>query len=242
VRGAEATIRSIVVDVQFVAYIVMALVLVARYQRALVQSQSSIEKSSLSWLRTLLFGYTIINLPYLLKHFIFLFTGTFDESLILVNLFGNLAFVTALVLKGLHHSELFAGLESPPVKYGRSLLPETQRAALLAKLGELMEREKPFLEPDLTLQDLAGRLAVTPHQLSQILNDGLRQSFYDFVNGYRVRESQHRLAAAPQSGKTVLEVLYETGFNSKSTFNSVFKKHTGMTPTEFRNTQARASS
>jgi AraC-like DNA-binding protein len=233
VRGWEATLRSIIVDVQFLTYVGGALLLIAGYQRALAQSHSTLEKTSLVWLRTVLVGYTVINLPFLAKHFIYVFTGGFNESLIFVHVLGNLAFVTALVVLGLHHSQAFAGLE-PPAKYGRALIPEEEREQLLAGLRQVMERDQPFLEPSLTLQELAGRLSVSQHQLSQVLNDGLGQSFYDFVNGYRVRESQRRLA---RGDRTVLEVLYESGFSSKSTFNATFKKHTGMTPTQYRSSR-----
>jgi AraC-like DNA-binding protein len=99
-----------------------------------------------------------------------------------------------------------------------------------------MEKERPWQDSDLTLADLAARLSTTPHRLSEVLNSQLGQTFYDFVNGYRVREVQRRIAAGEAQQVTMLSLALDAGFASKSTFNGVFKKHTGQTPSDFRQT------
>ena len=86
------------------------------------------------------------------------------------------------------------------------------------------------------MADLAGRLSTTPHKLSEVLNSQLGVSFYDFVNGYRVREVQRRIAARDAESLTMLSLAMDAGFASKSTFNLVFKKFTGQTPSDFRQT------
>ncbi len=101
-------------------------------------------------------------------------------------------------------------------------------------LLKLMETEKPYRRGDLTLADLADALAVSPHNLTEIINTRIGLSFYDFVNGYRVREVQTRLADPQHAHLTLLAIGLEAGFNAKSSFNAVFKKHTGMTPSAFR--------
>ena len=70
--------------------------------------------------------------------------------------------------------------------------------------------------------------------LSQIINDSLQKNFFDFINFYRIEESKNYLSDSKYKKLNILEVLYEVGFNSKSTFNKVFKEHTGLTPTEYR--------
>jgi AraC-like DNA-binding protein len=101
-----------------------------------------------------------------------------------------------------------------------------------------MDREEPWRSSDLTLADLAGRLSTTPHKLSEVLNSKLQQTFYDFVNGYRVRYVQRRIKEEDSRNLTILSLALDAGFASKSTFNDVFKKHTGLTPSAYRRSVA----
>jgi AraC-like DNA-binding protein len=102
-----------------------------------------------------------------------------------------------------------------------------------------MQSEKPYLEPELSLDELALQLSIKPRVLSQAINDILQQNFFDFINRYRIEEARRLLTNPADKKITVLEVLYKVGFNSKSSFNTLFKKYTGLTPTEFRNKQTR---
>jgi AraC-like DNA-binding protein len=113
-----------------------------------------------------------------------------------------------------------------PAELPAELLP--WRAKLLA----LMAEERPWLEPELTLAELAQRLRLHPAQLSRLINLGCGQSFSDFVNGYRVAEAQRKLADPRFAHYSLVGVALESGFNSKSTFNRVFKKLTGQVPRE----------
>jgi AraC-like DNA-binding protein len=97
-----------------------------------------------------------------------------------------------------------------------------------------MTREHPYRDPDLTLPDLASRLNTTPHKLSELLNTELEQTFYDFVNGYRVEDVQRRLLESKSKHLNVLALAMDAGFASKSTFNEVFKRRTGQTPSTYR--------
>jgi AraC-like DNA-binding protein len=100
------------------------------------------------------------------------------------------------------------------------------------KLLVLMVAEQPWLEPELTLAELAQRLRLHPAQLSKIINLGCGQNFNDFVNRYRVEEAQRKLADPRFAHYSLVGVALESGFNSKSTFNRVFKKLTGQVPGE----------
>ncbi|RZK44358.1 MAG: AraC family transcriptional regulator, partial [Hymenobacter sp.] len=100
------------------------------------------------------------------------------------------------------------------------------------KLLALMADERPWLEPELTLAELAQRLRTHPAQLSRIINLGCGQNFNDFVNTYRVAEARRKLADARFAHYSLVGVALESGFNSKSTFNRVFKKLTGQAPSE----------
>ena len=119
-------------------------------------------------------------------------------------------------------------------RYERSGLTERQAQRLRDALLAVMERDRPWRDPELTLADLATKLSTTPHKLSEVLNAQVGQTFYDFVNGYRVREVQRRIAAGEARSIKMLSLAMDAGFASKSTFNAVFKKHTSLTPSDFR--------
>jgi AraC-like DNA-binding protein len=119
-------------------------------------------------------------------------------------------------------------------RYERSGLSDVEAKSLKAALIALMTKERPYRDPDLTLPALAERLDTTPHKLSEVLNTELSQTFYDFVNSYRVEEVRRRLAASESKHLNVLTLAMDAGFASKSTFNQVFKKQTGQTPSTYR--------
>jgi AraC-like DNA-binding protein len=126
----------------------------------------------------------------------------------------------------------FAIIPEAP-RYERSGLGGNEAAILRGALLDLMDRERPWTNSELNLAELAGRLDSTPHKLSEVLNGEIGQTFYDFVNGYRVREVQRRISAGEARQRKMLALAMDAGFASKSTFNQVFKKHTSQTPSEF---------
>ena len=119
-------------------------------------------------------------------------------------------------------------------RYERSGLGQAEASALKTALLTLMMKEHPYRDPDLTLPNLAERLDTTPHKLSEVLNTELGQTFYDFINKYRVDDVRRRLAESRSKNLNVLTVAMDAGFASKSTFNQVFKKQTGQTPSTYR--------
>ena len=100
-------------------------------------------------------------------------------------------------------------------------------------LTHLFEQEKIFLNPNLSASETSQRLNITRHQLSQLLSAHFNMNFYDFVNRYRVQEFQLRLQSGQYKHLTLLGLALECGFNSKSSFNAVFKAITGKTPSAF---------
>jgi AraC-like DNA-binding protein len=119
-------------------------------------------------------------------------------------------------------------------KYQRNRLDNDEAEEFVGKLKLLMEREQAYRDAALTLPVLADTVGATPHLLSQVLNVRLGRSFYMFVNAYRTEALMGALSDPQLHERGVLELAFEVGFNSKSTLNSFFKKHTGLTPTEFR--------
>lgn len=138
------------------------------------------------------------------------------------------------VLEGTVEEEEEEEIQPVRTKYEKSTLTPEKADEYLENLKCIMEKEKPFLDPELTLQSLSEMLSVQPHHLSQVMNEKLNMSFFDFVNSYRVNEAKHLLISPDKSHLTVLAIAGEAGFNSKSAFNTAFKKFTGLTPTEFK--------
>jgi AraC-like DNA-binding protein len=130
----------------------------------------------------------------------------------------------------------FVPLAAAPAvaRYEKSGLDPARIPGLLGGLEQLMQTEKPWLENDLTLSELATRLALSPHHLSQLLNESLGQSFFDFINAHRVAEVQRCLKDPAYARQTILEIALDAGFNSKAAFNSAFRQHAGTTPSAYR--------
>lgn len=127
-----------------------------------------------------------------------------------------------------------ADSETSVPRHERARLGDSEAVELKEALVRLMESEQPWKESELTLPDLASRLNSTPHKVSAVLNAEMQQTFYDFVNGYRVREVQRRIRAGDARSLKMLALAMDAGFASKSAFNEVFKKHTSQTPSAFR--------
>lgn len=127
-----------------------------------------------------------------------------------------------------------AEMPLPTPKYENSTLSAEKSERYLARLRQIMEIEKPFTDGELTLQKLAEKLSIPAPHLSQTINERLNQSFSDFINSYRVEEVKKMFLDPAKKHYSILAIAEEAGFNSKSSFNAVFKKHTNKTPSEFR--------
>lgn len=133
-----------------------------------------------------------------------------------------------------HTSEATKPISKSP-EYRKSGLKTEDAHTLHEQLLLLMQIEKPYIEPKLSLAQLAERLRISPNHLSQIINQYEEKNFYDFVNGYRVKEFITLAEKDTNKNFNLLGLAYEAGFNSKSSFNQVFKKFTSKTPSQFVN-------
>lgn len=115
-------------------------------------------------------------------------------------------------------------------KYKQTLLAPEELKKYKDQLEVLMEKEQPYLDPKLSLRTLADELGVPPNELSQLLNEGFRQNFAEFTNTYRLATFREKVADPRQQHLTLLAMAYDSGFNSKTVFNTFFKKKMGMTP------------
>jgi AraC-like DNA-binding protein len=121
-------------------------------------------------------------------------------------------------------------------KYKNSSLSKTDALQLLSQLENYMDTHKPFVNPELKMKDIAEWLDTSERNLSQLVNEYKNQNFSDFINSYRIKYAISLLTDPLFKEKTILWILFESGFNSKTSFNTTFKKATGFTPAEYRKT------
>jgi AraC-like DNA-binding protein len=119
-------------------------------------------------------------------------------------------------------------------KYTKSGLKDVLAEKYLKKLLTYMETNKPFLDNNLTIHDLAAQTGIARHHITQVLNEKYKRNFFAFINEYRVKEVMERFNNPKFNNYTILAIALDSGFNSKTTFNSFFKSQTGLTPSQYR--------
>ncbi len=221
------------------AYFVAEIYYVARYRKLLLENHT--DKNNFKnyiWLKQLLIlmflGTTITRIKGFVRD-----NGYSEEATeiwrIITLLFG-VFFVFWLIFKALNSPKLFRGIDVN-LNTSKEMKAEnegTKNKEQIVYLKNYMNTEEPYLNPSLTIRNLADQLKIPMRDLSVLINQNLQQHFFDFVNEYRIEKAKNILKDASKKKQTVLEILYEVGFNSKSSFNTAFKKHTGKTPTQFR--------
>lgn len=118
-------------------------------------------------------------------------------------------------------------------KYQRSGLRQEDVADYVNKIRKYMVIEKPYLDRELTIYNLAEQLKISRHILSEVINEHMGMNFYNLVNEYRINEVKLRMKREDMKHLTILAIAYDSGFNSKSSFNTIFKEKTGHTPSEY---------
>ena len=121
-------------------------------------------------------------------------------------------------------------------KYANSSLTAREKEAIKAKILECLEVEKIYLEPEVTISTFSEKLSIPVKSISQVINESFKCNFFDFINSFRIEETKTKMLSDKNGRrpKTISEIMYDSGFNSKSAFNRAFKKHTGITPTDFK--------
>lgn len=225
-----------------VACTVLSLRLLRRHAERVKSTYSDIERVGFRWLRSLTWAGTAIwSLALVLQ--LLVLSGLhsvqrFDDIISLA----IAAFMYGVGYAALRQPEVLIG-EQPQdreakqpatPRYERSGLSKELAARQRSRLLQWVTSQKPYLKNDLTLPELASQLSMSPHNLSEIINTELEQTFYDFINSYRVEEVKARLTDPRQRSIALLSLALDSGFNSKSSFNAAFKKRVGMTPSEYR--------
>ena len=220
----------------FLGYIIFSFIRLRSYKSELKSTYSYVEKINLDWLSALLvvlFGHWVFDALFPVMIAMNLYESdlfTINEMLSISSL---LIFCSFVVVKGMKQTPVLENISDKP-KYADSNLSMADCELYANKLAKYMEREKPYLNSSLKISDLADNLSLPAKSLSQVINQKFGDNFFDFINKYRIAKAKEQLINSNGNHKTISEILYESGFNSKAAFNRAFKKHTGITPSRFK--------
>ncbi|MCV9926124.1 AraC family transcriptional regulator [Flavobacterium sp. LS1R49] len=234
----EIYFSHIIGELQYAFYIIAIFLTLKKYKEIYLENYANPNTSLYKWLLQImvcfLIAHSIVITRDLLRY------SDYNEIFIGINVIIGIGvlFITCwFVLKALNNPELFRGIDSK-LQLVKDILPESENNLIIqthiALLKKYMEEEEPFLEPSLTIQELATQIKMPVRDLSILINHHMNLHFFDFVNEYRIKKAMKILSDPSKKNLTVLEILYEVGFNSKSSFNTSFKKYTNLTPTAFR--------
>lgn len=213
-----------------ITYIISARRILSEHQRDLKQYYSAFE---ISWAFALLRMILIIFLSSLLITIV-QYAGTREVFIILLFLLiGLCIFLTSKILLFALSQPIFDTSTSSEPSF---TLPEEDQKTIKDQITHALQEQKLYTDPNLTLKDLSTSIGSSERAVSFVINHLLAENFYDLINDYRIREARDIMKTSTDSKLTVLEVLYQVGFNSKSSFNTQFKRKSGMTPTEFKRT------
>jgi AraC-like DNA-binding protein len=235
-----------------IAYAVAALVLLRRHRAHVQALYSNLRGVSLRWLLALAGLNALVWIAALVAFILRITHATDASAASAIVPIGSTVVLFVLGYFQLGQAEIFEAPSSPPPSiaapatataatpapapqaqpaYARARLAEDDATTLEARIRTAMTERHLYQRSGLTLAELADEVAATPHEVSQVLSTRLQRNFYTFINEHRI---EHVKAALLGTQRPVLDLAFEAGFQSKSTFNTAFRKATGMTPREFR--------
>lgn len=218
-------------------YFVYIIHLLKKHTNKLKENFSTIRELQLVWINKLTIIYFSIWTTYVL-FILFRFSG--ETSMRNYSLYFSVwepLLIYYFGYKGMVQPEIISKIEliGTQKKYEQSSLTKKMAEEYLIQLKDFMENEKPYVDNMLSINKLSKKTRISERFISQIINEHLNQNFYDFINSYRIKEVKSRLENPRNSSMNIMEIAYDCGYNSKSSFNTAFKKHTGMSPSQYRN-------
>ncbi|MFN0204183.1 MAG: helix-turn-helix domain-containing protein, partial [Bacteroidia bacterium] len=193
------------------------------------------EKIRNKWLQTIVglyVLYTLSLLAYYVMVWVKIIRPEYDYAL------SGIMSLTIYVVgfMGFWQPKIFQGfvLNTLTAKYEKSSLTPEKAATYAQQLEKLMQTTQPYLDSELKIADLAEKIGISTHHLSQVLNEELHTSFADYLHKYRIETAKQLLLSKEAENNKILAIAFDVGYSNKATFNAAFKKQTGYSPTEFR--------
>ena len=238
------------------SYIVLIILLIKRHRQNLKLYFSNFDKKDLNWVLYLVGSVALVGLIVIVIGISKLgeFTFGFENSEKLIFVVASF-WVFGLGFYGLQQAPIFQNVaygagenikdsngktenisrnnDNTNNKYKRERLKKFENEYFKTKMEEYLHTEKPYLKLKLTIDELAESLSVTPHDFSLFINESLGLNFFDLINSYRVDEFKIRIMDPRSKKLTLLGNAIDCGFNSKASFNRIFKKHTGLSPSQY---------
>ena len=229
-------------------FLVRTIIMLIKHQHNIRQVYSYEAKINLRWIKLIVYGFfMVIAMSFVLYTFVsaqLLSVFWMDYILILLNivLFYYIAYsgyrqnvITRIVSILPISNNGQSGIFEINQKLNGNKRPKTLlNHPVIQKLNTLLEDEKLYLEPELHIEDVAIKLNIQTHQLSKLINHQLKKNFFEYINEYRVEEFKKMVADPKNKNISILGLAMDSGFNSKATFYRFFKRSTGITPSEFK--------
>jgi AraC-like DNA-binding protein len=214
--------------ISMLIYLILSIRLLKNYQIYVANNFSETSQIRLNWLKIILIILVILCVQWLIEIILRDFFNLYFNYDYSIQILGIMALV--LAVGGIRQANLSQVNFEEEVAQKTHIQVDSQ---ILEQIKLAMDSQKLYLNPTLTLAEFAKEIKLNPKIVSQQINTGLSKSFNDFVNGYRVEEVKKRLNSPDLERLTILGIAYESGFNSKTTFNRIFKDFTGVAPRDF---------
>ncbi|WP_299214104.1 helix-turn-helix domain-containing protein [uncultured Aquimarina sp.] len=223
-------------------YLTLSFLELRKYKILLLENYSEKSTFNYKWLYQLLVLLSVIFCISFFKQMYKVFGTDVDilNSLRVLITLILVLFLTWIVLKSMYYPRLFRNINSEHLLVKKILEEEdiiNQQSKSKEEINQLlqfMKKEEPYLDASLTLNKLADKIGLPHRDVSILINSNLNQHFFDFVNQFRIDKAKEMLLNSKDKKLTIQQIMYDVGFNSKSSFYTVFKKQTGVTPSEYR--------
>ncbi len=221
--------------IQLILYLLASVLIIYRYRFTEKHLHQNTEKNLVSTVRLLMTGLLILVVFGIIREIIPA-PGQYHYVLKGIGILFNLVLISVLLIRCLRYPDIFSysGKNGNGQKYHKSPLTAEHKKYYLGKLITYMKESKSYLSSAINLPGLSKEISIPSRYISQVLNEELGMSFYDFINKYRIEEAKTLLLDPENNTSSIIDIAYDCGFNSKSVFNAAFKKYTGRTPSEYR--------
>jgi AraC-like DNA-binding protein len=222
-------------------YVVFTIHIFRKHDHFILENFSYKEQINLGWIKNVLYSFgivwTVLIVVTILHHVFYLFSAEFCINGMFLSLSAFVIIIGYIGIKQsvIHIPENVSQISGQTTqRYAGSGLGKSEAEDYAVKLKEIMNVDKPFLDPKLNINKLAEMVDMPSYYLSQVINENFGKNFYEFINHYRVEEVKRKIDNGQFKHYSLLGISYDSGFNSKATFNRFFKKITGNTPGNYK--------